>query len=148
MSSTAWAAASPKQTFDFVNDCLEFADAEQCRTLLTAESLPVYDRFVAHDLMRCLPKQVTYISEETSGNKSVIRTGVNAGEHPRSFRMVLMKNNANWQLDMVETLRLGLGKNWEKQLNMTEQLYLVMKQQMGKQLNCDMLHELVKMNQR
>lgn len=132
------ADSPPKQAFDALNQCVKASDAATCRTLITASSAPLYDRFISYGLLHCLPKEVAYISEEPAGNYTIIR----AATDKKTLRLSFVEEAGLWKLDIPNTLQAGIGANWQKQVNMTEQLYLLMRQQMGGQLDCGMVRGL------
>lgn len=138
----AHAAATPQDAFNQLTRCVQTEDVQTCRTVQTSDSLPLYDRFASYGLLRCLPKDATYVSQEAEGNAVVVRARVTQNEKPRIMRLVFTQEAGGWKLDTPESLRRGMGENWQKQVNMTEQLYLMMRTQMGGQLNCAMIHAL------
>jgi hypothetical protein len=138
--------ASPQSSFGRIIQCVKKEDTHGCRQLLTASSVSLYDRFVSYDLMRCLPKNASYISHQKSNGAVILRASATVGGNKRYMRLMLSEEEGQWKLDVPESLRLGMGENWEKQIQMTEQLYLVMKQQMGVQLTCEMAENLARAN--
>ena len=134
--------APPEESFARINQCAQKEDTVGCRELITASSVDVYDRFVSYGLMKCLPKNVTYFSQENKGNQVIIRASVTTGENKRFMRLVFVEEEGQWKLDVPESLHIGLGDKWEQQLNLTEQIYVVMQQQMGGQLNCSIIQNL------
>ncbi len=137
-------AAGPKESFTRINQCVTTQDTATCRDWITVSSVAIYDRFIADDLAKCLPKDAIYISQKQAGSEVIVRAGVNAGS--RTMRLVFVEEEGKWKLDVPESLHLGIGDNWEQQLNLTEEAYAMMKQYMGDKLNCAMLQNLANTN--
>lgn len=135
-----WASPAHAQevrgAFTALNTCLLGGAPTKCRAMLTASSLELYDRITGYDVMDCLPKETTYVSEQASGKHMMVRASTKLGETVRFLRLAFIREKGAWKLDIPFSLRLAIGENWQKQVSMTEQLYLFMRQQLGGKLNC------------
>jgi len=138
----AFAVDTPRQSFERLNRCAQAAELN-CRDMVTASSVEIYDRFASHNLVHCLPRDAVYASEKTVGSQSTIRASIGKGANKRFMRVILAEEEDEWKLDLPESLRVGMGENWEKQLDMSEELYLMMKNQFGTALNCAALQNLM-----
>lgn len=147
-SPYALAENSAKSSFEHISECVQKGDVDGCHGLLTASSEPLYTRFVDYDLVSCLPKNIGYISQKKSGSHVIIRSSVSVGDNTRYTRLAFVEEEGQWKLDVPESLRIGMGENWQKQIDATEQIYLMLRQQMGNQLNCGMIENLVMINKK
>lgn len=122
--------------------CVQDRDAQTCRDNITASSVPLFDRFSEYGLMDCLPQSVSYVSQKPEGDAVLVRASATSNEKKSTVRLIFQQEEDQWKLDIPETLRRGIGDNWEKQVNATEQVYLMLKTQMGDNLNCTMIRNL------
>jgi hypothetical protein len=60
------------------------------------------------------------------------------------MRLAFKPDGDDWKLDVPESLRIGMGENWQKQVDTTEQIYLVLRAQFGGELNCQAVQALAK----
>lgn len=135
-------AETVKDAANRVTACIKARDAQTCRDNITASSVDIYNRFVSYDLMDCLPQKAAYVSSTPKGDAMLVRATVTTNDKKSNVRLIFQQEEDRWKLDIPETLRQGIGDNWEGQVNATEQVYLMLKKQMGGQLNCSMIRNL------
>ena len=140
----AFAESSAKASFEAINACVKKDDTVACKDYFTANSMSLYTRFMSYGLMECLPKNAEYYSEEPKDKNILLRAAVTQNDKQRYMRLIFSEEEGKWKIDVPESLRISMGKNWGNQVNMTEQVYLLMKKRMGDQLNCSMILGLVK----
>jgi hypothetical protein len=148
ISTAAWAENNAKSSFEQISNCVQKGYVDDCHGLLTASSEPLYTRFVNYDLVSCLPKDIGYISQKKSGNHVIIRSSVSVGDNTRYTRLAFVEEEGQWKLDVPESLRIGMGEDWQRQIDATEQIYLMLRKQMGNQLNCGMIENLAMINKK
>lgn len=141
-------ADTPRAGIKRLSTCLGADRLMDCRSYITASSVELFDRFESYKLADCLPKSLEYVSEKTQRSHMAVRSRFQSGGKPHIARLLLVEEENQWKLDIPETLRSGLGENWETQLNATEQVFLLMRQQMGGNLNCAVLQNLAGTNGR
>lgn len=141
------AAATPKDNFEQINSCVRQEDADSCRHLLTVGSSPLYNRFMSYGLMNCLPKDAQYVSQQEIDGGVIVRASVTDMGRQRFMRLVFTKEGGEWKLDVTESLRMAMGKNWQQQIDLVEQLYLLMRKQFGAKLDCAAIRGLVNIKQ-
>ena len=122
--------------------CVESRNEAACRDNITASSISLFSRFANYDLMDCLPQSVTYLSKKPMKKSMQVRAQATTNDKKTNVRLVFQQEENVWKLDIPESLRQGIGENWESQLNATEQVYLLLKAQMGDKLNCGMIRNL------
>jgi len=147
LPSVAYAETPGLQGFKAIKQCIMQNDTGLCHASMTQSSYEIFDKFTAYKLMPCLPTDFKYESEHKSGTKTIVKAEMpqdNANKY--IFHMVFVKQDEEVKLDLPETLRVGLGDNWQDKLNMSEQLFLMMRQNMQDELTCDVLINLVKPN--
>jgi hypothetical protein len=125
-------AASARAAFDALNGCLLSKAPSACRGMLTTSSLPLYDRISSYDVLDCLPKENSYVSEQIQGKYTFVRATTQLGNTPRFLKLAFIGG----KLDIPHSLKLAIGENWEKQVNAVEAVYLMLKAQLGGKLNC------------
>lgn len=140
--SASYAADGVKEAANRVASCIQSRNAPACRENITASSLELFNRFEGYDLMDCLPQKATYIAKKPLENSMQVRVQVTTNEKKSIVRLIFQQEEEAWKLDIPESLRAGIGNNWENELNATEQLYLMLKSQMGSNLNCGMIRNL------
>jgi hypothetical protein len=133
-----------KKSFDKINNCVQKEDKQGCKDLFTASSASLYNRFMSYGLMGCLPKDAQYVSQKEVGSHVMIRASATDLGKQRFMRLFFVEEEGQWKMDVPESLRTSMGKNWEKQIELTEQIYLLMKSQLGAQLDCKTIRNLVK----
>ncbi len=139
----AYANTDAKDSFDKINNCIKNNDPNNCSQLVTADSSELYNRFMSYGLIKCLPKDAKFVSQENIGNDIMIRAGVVDNGKARTMRLIFSQEEGQWKLDTPQSLKLAMGKNWQQQIELVEQLYLLMKQQFGSQLDCKTIRGLV-----
>ena len=122
--------------------CVESRNANDCRENITASSASLFNRFVNYNLMDCLPQSVTYLSKKPIKKAMQVRVQTTSNDKKTIARLIFQQEENTWKLDIPESLRQGIGENWESQLNATEQVYLMLKGQMGDKINCGMIRNL------
>lgn len=133
---------SVKTAVNEVAVCVHDRNAQACRNTITASSLGLFNRFVSYDLMDCLPQSAAYLSQKAEGTAMQVRATITTNDKKTIVRLIFQQEEDQWKLDIPETLRRGMGDNWEGQLNATEQVYLMLRSQMGDKLNCTMIRNL------
>ena len=133
---------NPKDAFADLNRCIQQQNIAQCRSLVTADSTDLYDRFVSYGVIECLPKDATYISQKPAENEIYITVSVTSAGEKRYMGLMFAYEDAQWKLDVPNSLHNGLGDNWENQVNAIEKIYLIMHQTMGAKLNCMAIQNL------
>lgn len=147
ISTNSFANASiPEDSFNQLNECVHKKNLQGCRDLVTASSSSLYARFISYGVTSCLPKNAEYVSEQDMGEQVVILASVTDNGKRRYGRLVFVEEGEGWKLDIPESLRMAMGKNWQEQLNFVEKIYLVMREDFGKKLkiDCQVLRQLVK----
>jgi hypothetical protein len=138
------ADASPEQSFNaIIAHCITTTD-KSCRNHFTASSYSLYDRFTSYGLMRCVPKDAHFISTIPGATHTILRAATGSPGHERVMRLAFKPDGDDWKLDVPESLRIGMGENWQKQVDTTEQIYLVLRAQFGGELNCQAVQALAK----
>jgi len=133
------------QGFSDVRRCVMENDPSYCRSILTPDSYELFDRFASYKLMPCLPTDFSYAGEKISGEGRVVKATMSAGSSTQYvLRLVFADTPQGPKLNIPESLKHGLGDNWQNKIHLSEQLYLMMRQNMGDKLTCDMLNDLVK----
>lgn len=107
---------------------------------MTPSSVSLFNRFVSHNLMPCLPTNLTVESEKKASGRTILTVSMPSSSNSR---YVVRLVYAASKLDLPATLRYGFGEAWENKINLTEQLFLMMKQNMGDKLSCDAIASLV-----
>lgn len=142
----AYASTDARGAFERLNECIGAGNAPACRPYLTRTSTELYDRFTGYGLLSCLPANARFLSEKQEGAFTIIRAS--AGQKPNgkrdTLRLAFAQEDGAWKLDVPESLRGAMGKNWRTQVNLTEQMYLVLRQRMGGALDCNTVQALVK----
>ena len=135
--------SSARDSFEQINTCVQNNDKQGCKDLFTASSASLYNRFMSYGLMNCLPKDAKYISHQYLGKVIMIRASVTDLGKTRFMRLFFVEEEAQWKLDVPESLREAMGKNWQQQIEITEKIYLVMREQFGAKLDCTTIRGLV-----
>ncbi len=135
--------SSARDSFEKINNCTRKEDIQSCRDLFTASSISLYDRFMSYGLVNCLPKDAEYDSQQNLGNTMLIRASVTDLGKKRYMRLFFVEEEGSWKLDVPESLRTAMGKDWEKQIEITENIYLLMRSQFGAKLDCNTIRSLV-----
>ncbi len=150
-SQNAFAAetteTSARDSFEQINSCVQKEDAQSCKDLFTASSSSLYTRFMSYGLMNCLPKDAQYVSHQYLGKMIMLRASVTDLGKSRFMRLFFVEEEGRWKLDVPESLRTAMGKNWQQQIELTEKIYLVMRQQFGSKLDCNTIRSLVNAKQ-
>ncbi len=137
-------ANTPKEAFNALNACARTGKSGECREEVTASSAGLYDRFASYGLTKCLPKDVSFVSQSKSGAYSVVRASTEAlGGQKRYMRFYFVQEEGRWKLDVPESLRVSMGENWESQVNAAEQVYLALNSQFGGQMGCQAVQGVV-----
>jgi hypothetical protein len=139
-------ADTPGQAgFKAVRTCVMQNDANYCRSILTPDSLPFFERFNSYKLMPCLPTDFVYSGENAeNGHITVKAVSPPVNGNIYTIRLVFQETPQGPKLDLPASFARGLGQNWQDKVNMGEQLYLLMRQNMGDKLTCDQLDGLIK----
>ena len=135
-------AQGAKESFIQLNSCLTSGAPAHCRSMLTKNSLELYDRISSYDVMSCLPKTTEYVAEQPLGAYSMVQASTKLGDTTRYLKMAFIKEQGKWKLDIPYSLRVAMGENWEKQLKMTEQIYLILRAQLQGKLDCKTVQNL------
>lgn len=141
LPSPALAETVP-QAVEKLAACVTARDVPACRQRLTAASLPVFERFAAYKLMGCLPESAGYLAHSLKKPFALVDARISLSQEDYKTSLVFRREHGFWKLDLPETLRRGLGEQWEGRLGMVENLYLMMKSQLGDKLNCDSIRAL------
>lgn len=131
-----------QETASRLSACVRDRSAETCRDNMTASSVALFDRFASYNLMDCLPQSATYLSQKPEGAAMLVRATVVTNEKKSVVKLIFQQEEDRWKLDLPETLRRGIGENWEGQVDATEKVYLLLRSQMGDNLNCTMIRNL------
>lgn len=142
MPCAALPATDARQSFLDVRQCVKDENVAQCRTLLTRNSLELYNRFTSYGIMGCLPKDAAYFSQKTSGSDVIIRASVTSAGQKRYMNLVFSRESGAWKLNVPASLQKGLGPQWEQNVAMVEKIYLLLHEQMGASLNCAAIQNL------
>lgn len=135
--------AGAQDAFLRLNHCIQ-QETGDCRSLMTASSVPLYTRLNADGLMYCIPKDATYLTEEPAGNEIIVRASTMANGNQRIMRLHFSQEQGTWKLDIPSTLKAGIGDKWQQNVDMTEQLYLALRKQLGDQMNCSVVLAMFK----
>ena len=73
----------------------------------------------------------------------MIRASVTDLGKKRYMRLFFVEEEGTWKLDVPESLRTAMGKDWQKQVEITENIYLLMRSQFGAKLDCNTIRSLV-----
>lgn len=130
------ASEAGKEGFKALKHCVMNNDVTLCHKAITPDSYAIADRFIYYKLMPCLPTNFTYAGENSAGGYTIVKATMPA---PDNRHHTLRLAFANTQLDIPESLRIGLGENWQDKLNLAEQLFLMMRNNAGNQFTCDQL---------
>lgn len=135
------ALAGGKEDFSALKQCVMSSDEEYCHHILTPASHELLDKFLSYKLMPCLPTDFTYHGEQHTGDWTIIKaTQPAAGDRVNVLRLAFTRD----KLDLPESLRIGLGENWQNKLNMAEQLFLLIRANAGGNFRCDQLTNVVR----
>lgn len=135
------ALAGGKEDFSALKQCVMSGDAEFCRQTLTPASHDLLEKFLSYKLMPCLPTDFTYHGEQRTGDWTIVKaTQPTTGDRVNVLRLAFTKD----KLDLPESLRIGLGENWQNKLNMAEQLFLLIRANAGGNFRCDQLTNVVR----
>ena len=137
-------AATPARVFAELKSCVMANEPDICRGMLTSSSHTLYDRFASYGLMICLPTDFEYEKSVQKGGYYIVTAASGDAPRARSRLRLAFTAAATPKLDVPQTLRLGLGENWQNKISLAEQLYLLMRQNMGSQLTCDQVAPLIK----
>lgn len=137
------ARADSAGSFETLKTCIMQNDAPSCRALITPGSVTLFNRFVAHGLMVCLPTNFTLESQTEHPKFNLLTASMPAGDNKRLILKLAFTKNALSKLDIPTSLSIGFGKNWKNKIDLAEQLYLMMKKNMGDKLGCDQLAPLL-----
>lgn len=125
-----------------IKQCVVQKDLNVCHGAMTPSSYPIIDKFSSYGLMPCLPTNFTYKDETTSSTQTTVTSLLPDNGNTYLFRMVFVNSAGKVQLDLPQTLRVGLGPKWQEKLDFSEQLFLLMRQNMQDKLTCEVLHNL------
>lgn len=134
LPGAALAQSEGRQAFEAIKQCVMQNDREYCHSVLTPDSFPLFDRFYSYRLMPCLPTDFTYESEHRIGDALQVKATLPA-ENNKVRRLRMMFHSG--KLDILESLRVGLGEKWEERVNMAEQLFLFLRANSGGEFKCD-----------
>lgn len=147
-SSSLAALPVPEDSFNIINECIQNNDSKSCRDLFTASSMPLYNRFMSYGVMRCLPKDAEYVSEQNLGKAVVIRASFTEKDGEHFMRLVFVEEEEEWKLDVPESLRMAMGRNWQQQLDLVEKIYLNMRAEFKIKIDCKILRDMVRVKGR
>ena len=82
------------------------------------------------------------MSHKTVKPFALARTRVAVSKKEYAVQLALVQEQGQWKLDLPETLRRGIGPQWQDRLSAVEQLYLLLKSQLGDKLNCEAIRGL------
>jgi hypothetical protein len=102
-----------------------------CYHYSTQASHPYIKRILSYKLQSLIPKHVTYDTPGHDGNFMTLHaTSLQHGQE--TFVVLVFSREQNqWKFDFPETMRVGLGNDWEQQLADIEQLYVLSQSQSG-----------------
>lgn len=139
---------TPKDSFDLINECIQASDSKGCRDLFTASSISLYNRFMSYGVMRCLPKDAEYVSEQDIGKMVVIRASFSEKDGEHFMRLVFVEEEEEWKLDVPESLRMAMGRHWQERLALVEGIYLNMRENFKMKIDCKALRDIVRIKGR
>ena len=139
--------SSARDSFERINTCVQKEDTQGCKDLFTASSASLYTRFMSYGLMNCLPKDAQYVSHQYLGKIVMVRAKITDLNNQRFMRLFFVEEEGLWKMDVPESLRTAMGKNWQQQIELTEKIYLVMREQFGAKLDCNTIRSLVNTKQ-
>jgi hypothetical protein len=139
------ASSAGLQGFNTMKNCVMQNDANYCHSVITPDSYPLFDRFFAYKLMPCLPTDFTY-QNEVAQVDGILVTATMPASNDRHYtaKMVFLPTPSGLKFDLPQSLKAGMGPNWENKIQLSEQLFLMMKANMGDKLNCDVIYSLIK----
>lgn len=138
-------AQSPQQGFDALAQAIREDKPDAGKAHVTADSAPLYDRFVSYGLFPCLPKDAAFISEQSAGGSSVVRASLTAPSGAKQIaNLTFSKEGEQWKFNLPASLQRGLGERWDTKVHNAEQLYLLLRQQLGDKLTCAAIQDIVK----
>lgn len=129
-------ADSPREAFEGLHSCLR-READSCGGYFTEGSQPLYKKVMTYDLARCVPDEVSYVSELSAGGGRIVRAKIIEGGRSHIARLNFTQERGMWKMNLPETLKRGLGEKWQNYVNATEQAYLFMQQQLGTMPDCE-----------
>lgn len=135
-------AASVETGVKALATCVKARDAEACRAHISLDSQPLFERFTDYDLMSCLPEDAAYLSHKMGRPFAMARTRVSISQKDYAVQLAMVQEDGEWKLDLPETLRRGLGPQWQERLDTVEQLYLLLQSQLRGKLNCAAIRKL------
>jgi len=128
-----------------VSSCLKSNDKESCKSVITSNSVELFNRFNGYGLFSCLPSNLDYFADHMQGGHMVVKSIINTpDERQYLVRLAFLKEGSDWKLDVPKSLEVGLGTEWKQKLDAGEKIYLLLRQQYGEQLSCNMLQGVVK----
>ena len=133
-----------KKALDTLVDDARRSSKTLCSQSVTKASQDYCSRFVGYDLLPCLPPKVLFESLKQQGANYVVRARLETTTDAAYYvRLAFVKDGSRFKLDIPESLRIGLGKDWANRAHVMEQVYLIMRSQFGGKLGCDQLEEMV-----
>lgn len=147
LPATAWTGVADAQLqsgFTALGEAVRARDEAQIAQHITENSRPLVSRFASYDLLPCLPGDASIVSVKKEGAQATVLSRFTVPHvGAKQARLIFVKKQAGWQLDLPATLQRGMGAAWQSKVNTAEQLYLLMRQQMGGALDCAALQSLV-----
>lgn len=115
----------------------------QAEVLVTERSRPLLERFWKQGVPLFFPEKATVKKEMTKGAFRYL--WVTPAENPQAGSVIVAYTDEDGRskLDLPETFRNGLGKDWPNKLNMLEQGYLMAKAQMGEEAALKMVQGMM-----
>ena len=141
--STPAFADTPREAFEGLHSCLT-REASSCSNYFTSGSQELYGKVVTYDLGRCVPQEVSYVSETGVGSSRMVRAKIVDGESTHMARFNFTQENGQWKLNLPETLKRGLGEKWQSYVMATEQAYVFLQAQLKVKPGCEMVSALAK----
>lgn len=132
----AQAESHAKSIFNHLNHCASAHAIDDCRQYVTSSSTALFDRFNGYGLANCLPEDVRFLSEISSGPYTIIRARMAITGKTRFLRLLFSEEKGQWKLDIPASLQHAMGDRWQHNLALTEALYVALRQQMGGKLDC------------
>ncbi len=138
-------ASTGKKGFEALKQCVMQNDATLCHEAITTDSRELFDRFASYKLMPCLPTNFTYESEQQANEFTIVKTSMPAPDNRQHIlRLAFADSEGKPRLNINESLRIGLGDNWQNKIQMAENLFLMIRANAGGDFSCNQLNGLVK----
>ncbi len=104
---------------------------DKAKAYLTSRSYDLYDRIYKHKLTFLIPSDVEATRNEVKDGFNYVQFIDPSSKSQQNIIMAFQNDASIEKLDLPETLRIGLGENWEASLDMIEQSYLFARQFYG-----------------